>query len=549
LRDRRSNQLIANPELAARIRHCATLRDRDPLAYWHHSSEETRQASVYAGQRLEVALRKPNKSGGTYWGAAYTLSCLQGRPTLDGVALPRFVRKGLCASVFSLDYRQQCQSVQPAYLSALGEWPHRITERSGEIIRTMRVKPLGGGDDDKKWPPLYFVSQKNPESGIGFRTDIVHFDEPPVERILQEMRKAPHPGHWWTRIITYTPLIRSQWYPLERDFTGCEGAPHLGRVLVWLNDLHKCSHLTAQDIRELEESYRGDPLASARLTGLPKDASGDSAWGDLYPVLDEMESEWGADPEVVPWEITREMPGPEGMSKVVARVDLEVWRNHRGERWYEDLDPSLGINADGFDPCGLHGSEWTTGDLGYRYNGYCGAYGLGRLAAGVGRQYGMALVDPETTGGYGGPCLTALSDAHYGNVSQQPVETRPGEWEPQLGFQTTTATRPAMISAVQEWLRAYRAGHKYARCPSRAVIDALRDFILDAHGKPIAAPGRHDEDVILWAQKLRKLAPGRRVAVVSAPVMSKLPTGPTLTFGPINGDVRPPPARMKVRPR
>jgi hypothetical protein len=211
---------------------------------------------------------------------------------------------------------------------------------------------------------------------------------------------------------------------------------------------------------------------------------------------------------LMPWSITRETDTQQGRVKVVEEVTVEVWRKPDGRRWYENLDPSLGIDSVGYDPCGLHGSEWASGDLGYRYNGYVGAYGLGWLAAGLGRQYGNALADPETTGGYGGPCLTALSDAGYGTVTQQQIETMPGKWEPRLGFQTTAETRPAMISAIQEWIKAYRAGHKYARCPSRDVLQSLKDLILDAKGKPVAAPGLHDEDVILWGQKLRKLKPG-----------------------------------------
>jgi hypothetical protein len=519
-------------DLAERLRHYATLKDRDPLAYWHHSSEETRAASVFAGQRLEVAFRKPNKSGGTLWGAAYTLSCLQGRPTLDGVTLPTFDRKRLSASVFSLDYRQQTQSVQPAYLACLGDWPYRVTERSGETIRTMRVKPLGGGDNPDKWPPLYFVSQKNPESGIGFRTDLVHFDEPPVHRILQEMRKASYPGNWWTLIITYTPLVRSQWYPLEKDFEGCEGAPHNDRVLVWLNDLRKCKHLSPRDIRELENKYRGDPLATARLTGLPVDASGCSPWGGLYSVLNDMEAEWGREPDQrIPWQIKRERAGDGGMQKVLETVELEVWHPPiAGCRCYVPIDPSLGIEADGYDPGALHVCPWDTGDLWARYNGYIGAYGLGSLGAGVGRQYGTAVVDPETTGGYGGPCLTALSEEGYGNVPQQQIEVMPGKWEARLGFQTTNQSRPAMFSKIQEWLSSYRAGIKYARCPSVDVLRSLKDIILDKNGKPIKAPGLHIEDVILWGQKLRKLNPG---AKHESPTQRALP--PTRTIIHLGG--------------
>jgi hypothetical protein len=522
------------------------MKERDPLSYWHHSSAETRRCSELAGQGYEVALRKPNVSGGTEWGAAYVLSCIQGRQLLDGVPIPRLDTRRPDGVVCSLDYKQQVLSVQSAYTRLLGDWPHKVTERSGEIIRTMRVMQVGGGDDARGWPALHFLSQENPRAGVGVRGDVFHFDEPPKESVLREMRKAPHPGRNSVFIITYTPLVRSQWEAIERDYQGCMDVPYKGRVMVWLNDLRKCSHLSPADIQRLEDAYRGDPLAHARLTGEPIDVSGQSPWGALYSVLDEMAAEWGEEPRLVPWQITRETDGEQGRAKAVEQVTLEVWRQHEGKRAYVDIDPSLGIDAPNYDPGGLHLSGWDSGDLWLRYNGYVGAYGLGSLAAGIGRQYGMALADPETTGGYGGPCLTALGDAGYGNVAKQQRETRPGTWETQLGFQTTTETRPAMIEAIREWMKAYRAGHKYARCPSRAVLQSLKDLILDNKGKPVAAPGLHDEDVILWGQKLRKLRPGRyHVPLPLSPAVR--PATFILNLGP-TVPRRPAPVRMKSRP-
>lgn len=519
------------------------MRDRDPLAFWHHASEESRIATRFLGE-AEVFCRWPNWAGKTTWGAASVISLLQGRKSLDGEPLP--VVNDPAAAVLTLDYEQQKFSVQPAYLAALGDWPHTATWKGDGILSTLRVKPIGGGDDPKGWPLATFVSQENRKAGTGARVPIVHGDEPPVESVWREFRKSKRAGGKSVRLITATPLVRSQWWWLREDFKGCYGKPWRHRVEVHMSDVRHSRIVTPERYEELLDEYRGDPLIKARLTAEYVDTSGCSPWGELYAVLDALE-EACREPHREQWAITRELAGDAGMEKVKHRVSVEVWEKPaKGERYYIPIDPSLGIDDERHDPGALHVRHVGTGSLVARYNGYCGAYGLGVLGAALGRAYNDALVDPETTGGWGGPVLTALSDCGYGNVARQRKQVEPGKWETKLGFQTTDATRPGMFSATQEWLRAWADGDKSCKCPSRGVIQSLRDLILDERNRPVAGPGLHDEDAILWGHGCRLLRRPKREPVMVQPERRKSTLQAMLERDREDGRPQRQPVRMRL---
>jgi hypothetical protein len=500
---------------AQRLRWLAQARDRDPIAHWHHASEESREATRLLSQ-AEVLARWPNWTGKTSWGAASVVAMLQGRPTLDGEPLP-IVRKP-AAAILSLDYEQQRFSVQPAIMAAVGDWPHHVTKKGDDILGTLRVKPLGGGDDYHKWPVATFVSQENRKAGTGARVPIVWGDEPPNESIWREFRKSARAGERSIRLITMTPLLRRLWWWVREDFKGCDRVVNNGRVEVHMTDVRHCRLVTPAKYAELLNLYRGDPFIKARLTAEYCDVENASPWADLIDVLSEM-LEQAVEPTVETWRITREVDGEKGRTKEIEAVEVEVWEHPvAGEPYYIPIDGSEGIDDGRHDPGALHVRKRHGGELVARYNGYIGSYGLGVLAAGLARQYGMALVDPETQGGYGGPCLTALSDCGYGNINKQKRPDQHGKLEVSLGFKTTDQTRPEMFSSISEWLKSWRAGVRYARCPSRAVLQSLIDLILDDRGRPVAAPGLHDEDPILWGQGCRVLCRPRQASVGPTPV-------------------------------
>lgn len=504
-----------NTALAQRIRYGLALREKDPLAFWHYANDTYRKAVESLSDGLEVFVRAGNKAGKTEMGSAAVVAMLQGRDTLDGVPLPKLPPRAIGA-VLVLDHQQQVMSVQPAYLRQLGSWPHEVgwKSRANNIIGTIKIKQLGGSDDVRKWAVLHFVSQENPNATVGARLHVAHADEPPKEHIWNEVRARGHAGQPFIRLITATPLIRRQWAYLKKQFPEEHvGQAFRGRIELRVS-VYDNSFLSASDKAELENLYSDDPLREARLHGDYIDASGKCPFdpSTLSFLLQKCEPF-----RVKAFRVLRESDTAEGRTQRNEQIEVEVLEDRDPEEsYYIPLDASAGIDDDKHDPCCLH--VWSRGVRGHprlvaRYNGYIGAYGLGALAAELARHYNHALVDPETSGGWGAPALSALANAGYGNVAKAKRELRPGEWAVELGFKTSESTRPAMIGAIQEWIRSERDRSPIASIKNGEVIRCLQDIVLNEKGKPIAAPGLHDEDMILAGQALRRLAVRRRIVV------------------------------------
>lgn len=435
----------------------------------------------------------------TNWGAAVVVALCQRRKELDGVKLPKMPER-VIAAVLSLDHQQQALSVQPAYLAMLGDWPHVVgyKSRSQDIVGTIRVKQVDNkSDDPKTWSTIHFVSQENPNATVGARLHIAHADEPPKEHIWNEVRARGFAGQPFVRLITATPLVRRQWTALQnwfpKDFTG---TPHRGRLELKLS-VYDNKFLTSEDIARLEQDYEGDPLKDARLNGEYIDTTGSCPF-DERPIQELLKD--CRTPKLVKFEVVRDADGEK------ESADLEVWEEpDPKESYYVPIDASAGIDSKLHDPSGLQ--VWARGRvrLVARYNGYLPPYELGTLAANVGVRYNRALLDPETTGGWGASVIKAIQQAGYGNIARQQRDLRPGEWELPLGFVTTMQSRPTMIAAIQDFLASVRDKKPVAEVWSADVLRCWLDTILDPTGKPIAAPGLHDEDLILAGQALKRL--------------------------------------------
>jgi hypothetical protein len=499
--------------LAQRIRYGLLLREKDPLAYWHYANDTYRKAVSSLADGLEVFVRAGNKAGKTEMGSAAVVAMLQGRDNLDGVPLPTLPPKAIGA-VLVLDHQQQVMSVQPAYLRQLGSWPHEVgwKSRSNNIIGTIRIKPIRGSDDSRKWSILHFISQENPNATVGARLHVAHADEPPKEHIWNEVRARGHAGQPFIRLITATPLVRRQWAYLKKQFPEEHtGEAFRGRIELRVS-VYDNAFLSPADKAELEDLYSDDPLREARLHGDYIDASGKCPFdpSTLAFLLQKCQPF-----RIKTFRVLRESDTAEGRTHRDEQIEVEVIEDRDPEEtYYIPLDASAGIDDDRHDPCCLH--VWSRGVRGLprlvaRYNGYIGAYGLGALAAELAKHYNHALVDPETSGGWGAPALSALANFGYGNVAKAKRELRPGEWAVELGFKTTEATRPAMISSLQEWIRSERDRSPIASIRHGEVIRCLQDIVLNEKGKPIAAPGLHDEDMILAGQALRRLAVRRQI--------------------------------------
>ena len=157
-------------------------------------------------------------------------------------------------------------------------------------------------------------------------------------------------------------------------------------------------------------------------------------------------------------------------------------------------------------PAGLHVSEVGTGDLCARWGGYLAPYSLGVMAGGISRQYNEAGIDVETNDHWGVNVVRGVHAARMGHrLTYEQQLLRPGQWAKEVGFKMNEKTKGELIGQIQEWLAASKAGVRYAKCPSRKVIETLLDAELDERGKIVAGPGiAHGEDMILWGQKLRR---------------------------------------------
>lgn len=542
---------MALADHAARLKLALSLKVRDPLSFWHFGVPRLRDAlNLFTAPDPidECYLRGPNKGTKTETCAAFVTACLQGRKVLDGVALPHW-RGPVEALCGVLDYKQQLLSVQPAYLRVLGQHPHHA-RYSGEILQSLRVRKEDSTDDEATWSVIHFASQENKRAGLGARADIVHFDEPPVMEILRELRKASHAGRASIRLIGATPTLRRQWAPLKLEY-GDAPRSRLTRIDV---DTAECRWSLAEvadwilspaEKARLQRRYATDPLAAAREHGDYTTAEGANPLN--VGALQAMLAACRPPLATIEWDVTREVPEREGLVRRSAVAVVKVWAYAKpGERFYIPVDPSQGINDPLHDPGALHVRRVGDGALVATHNGYLGAYGLGVLAAGLARQYNNAKVDVERNGGWGEGTLRGLADAKYGNIARERLWDRAeSKWKDELGWRTNQDNRRGMFSLLRQWTDDYAAGNEYAPCPSAEVIETLLDLVIDEDGKPVAAPGYHDEHAILLGQGHRRLLRGTGTEVREPE--SPLKRADDELVALINGAVEEPEGRARPR--
>lgn len=510
-----------------RLRAGLSIRERDPLSVWHFAVPRLREAfSLLTANNSISELHSigPNKGTKTLTDAAYIVACAQKRTHLDGVALPTWRGAVECVQMV-LDYPQQLLSVQPAYFKVLGRWPHHA-RYSGAILKSLHVMPVGGSPkDEREWSPIHFMSEESRKNrgtrALGVRADVVGFDEPPHIDTLRELRKAAHAGRRLVLLLGYTPTVRSQWGPVIEDIGKEIGGPHSRDRIVRIDRRRAAVRWNLSEVADrvlsqaekddLLLSYLGpdmdwdhplDPLAKARWFGDVIDTSGLCPFH--LPTLQAMLNECSP-PEIVNWKITQEADEASGRTRVTRTVPVEVWNHAKIDKsYFEPIDPSSGIDDNLHDPFEIEVAEDGTGDLQARSGGYLSGYLTGVLGAGMARQYNNAPIDPEVNDRWGVNVVEGIHASGYGNFSRERRELRPGEWVNEIGFHNIAKTRPLIIGAIQAWVDSWRVGIKYAKCPSRKIIETLMDCILDGSGKIVGAPGVHDECLIVWGQCLRR---------------------------------------------
>jgi len=470
-----------------------------------------RQFVEAASGSTESALRAANKLGKSTIAAMLVVALLRGMVEFSGVKLPRLRRDPApVAWALTRTYKQQVEGTQAAVALALGQWPHRIAwqDRGEGTWAAVRVKPERGPDDPDTWPKLTFQSQQNSRNDAdvakGVRLDLAWFDEPGYPAVVRELRKAGRPGQIFRMLHTFTPLLRDEWEPIRADIE--TPALAIREVTASIYDAIRGrvenGFLTEAEVAELEAKYSTDPHAMARLFGHYCDTAGATPWSKrALATLNEWLNRC-VPGTLKPFEIRGERDTAEGRGIVTEQAEVEVWwEPEKDEDYLLVADCAEGIDDGAHDPGALVVVATRKPRLVAAYSGYISPHGLGNLAGQLARQFGNALVDPETQGGWGGPFLTGLRSARYYRVGQETVPTAPGKVRSVLGFKTTDQSRPQYFSALHQAML-----EDSIVIPCRAAVSQLLGVELDKHGRPAAVYGSHDEYVICLGRALYRLA-------------------------------------------
>lgn len=495
----------------------------DPQALFQCTSAEQRRfiAELRYG---EIYLHSGNKFGKTVIGARVGVALARGSRSLDGIELPALPSPNV-GIVLSLDFKQQRLSVQPAYLAAVGDWPHK-PEWNGQTLVSLRIKPEGcRSDNPKDWSLILFYSQENRRSGIGARGHWVHADEPPREEIWREVRKMGETNSVFVSFITATPLKRAQWYwlredyPLEYEGRWCNGFLRLRAPAFNPDDPDDMSvgnaALTPADRRLLLQRYASDNDRVARITGLEMDTSGASPWKVNFEELRRWLAACTEPEETLDWRVSREVLTPQGKQVVTEVVEVEVWENYEPACVYRIFaDTSKGIDDDEHDPGMAQVVNMTRGTQAARYRGFLGEYGLGVLAAGMSREWGGARCDPAVTGGYGEAFLTGYRAAGGTNLVSYTTYDAQGKARHHVGFTENAETNHLHAAAIREALVASEQGHPWFTIRCKEDVLELMDLVIDRKGRVDHEDGKHNESFTTLGRAASVLMPtgkGQRV--------------------------------------
>lgn len=451
----------------------------DPLAWFRFSSSGQRRFAQSL-DAAEVYARCGNQAGKTKVGAYCAVALARGVKELDGVPLPMLPVPNVGAILVE-SYKQASESSLAMVKEAIGDWPHKYETEGQGVITAIRIMPdsLRGKKaadlkDVNGWSRILVL----PTTGsfpAGIRLDWAWADEPPKEAYWRELRARGKANRQFVRYITATPLDRRSWEWLRREYTPgrYEGGVLDGKIEVRWNVFDN-EALSKEHKLALEESYAKDPLREARLLGdyidttgaCPFDSSGLARWERRC----REGRQWHRESSVM------------------------VWHDHEaGDECFVIADPSAGIwdGVGEHDPACIVVISRLHRRVCARWNGYEQAHKVGRLARMLAEEYGGAMVVHERNSGYGESFVLGLGD--YGNVYiEHHHDTRKGNLSSRIGWATTATTRGVIIGALQKAIL-----EDGLLVESREAVESLRDVVLDPMGRIAAAPGRHDEDMIV----------------------------------------------------
>jgi hypothetical protein len=507
------------------IEYGLELQQLDVLEGFHCSSAGQREFVRVVALGTETYARTGNSGGKTKIGGATGISLARRLKALDQVELPDLGESNV-GWILTQSYKQQLDASQKTYQELLGKHPHHIAYVVGtakgyiETIYVAARKGLnsyvdqecehGMGEHCERCSRIVFHCEES-KSSVGGRIDWAHADEPPLQEVWHEIRWRKQAGKRLLLFITATPLARSRWYWISGEYDGScvyESATLTGSTerktepagdlaeLRWT--IYDNLALSDEDIAYFESKAKHDDFRDARLRGDYVDVSGTCPF---HPKL--LKANWvprcRAPEKTEIITVLGERDTEDGRIVTAVRVELLTWWGYEeDEKYFVLLDPSAGIKDKDHDPAALHVYARRKPRLVALYNGYVGAYGLGSLAAKVGARYGKALVDVEMGGGYGGPVLTALNAASYRHVAKDVDVDKPGVAPNlRLGFRVSHSNRGEILGSIEQAVL-----EDSIVIPSYDVVSCLLNVVVDEHDKVKAAPGRHDEHMILLGRAL-----------------------------------------------
>lgn len=483
------------------------LLEADPLKQYRHASVAAERFVEVCKQvehlwTLEVGYRGGNGSGKTRVGASLGVSLARGLTHLGGTPLPKLPVPNV-GWVLVQTRMQQIDASQAAYLTCIGNWPHKISYVSGEgkgyieRIDVATAKCEHGMDKRCQYCSRIMFHCAESDSSIGGRIHWAHADELPPEKLWGEVRARFSAGTPLLKFLTYTPLFRYEWAWIADQFKNCFETI-VDRRIEFRSTIKDNRFISKEQAASIMSDWKDDPFYEARINGDFVDTEGDCPFD--VPRLQEWKKRlYVVPPEIREVSIIAEKTTDAGRIREPRIVRYEVWEDVDPEDSYLLIaDPSTGVRSKAHDPAGFHVWSRLKRKIVARFNDYLEPYGLGWLIGKVAPIYNNALVDVDMTGGYGAPTITALStDLKHRNINRDYQEHRPGTIGSQLGFKITSENRSEITTAIQRAL-----AEESCIIPSEAVISCLLGCTVDEKGKYLAAPGRHDEDMICMGRAL-----------------------------------------------
>lgn len=495
----------------------------DPLSRFRFQCKGQRDAVDYFFQAVETHARAANASGKTTSAVAACLSLAQGREELGGLKVPTLSQPST-GWVITQSRRQQVDASQAAFIRWLGDWPYEIgwAAKALDYAEVIRVKPMGWhSDDPNTWSRIVFQCVGD---GLSFPGGRIHWamgDECPPKEVWDEVRARGISNEPFYKIIAETPVDKRLWWWLKESdagFVGCLNRPLRNRVEVTWSLKDVACH-SEEHLQGLIEGWLGSPLFEARVNGdyVDVEAACPFDWKALErwlarctpPKLEERTRLFQAAQDDAEAEMLH------------AQATVQVWEDpDRAERYQMIVDPSGGIDDARHDPEGFHIHAMRQPRLVARHSGRLDPYSLGVLCSIWGKRYGQARIDIEANK-YADGCFAALRRRRYSNLGRPERMRNPGSGN-EYGFYLSEQARWQAMAAIQDELQRERAGESAFEVRSEDVVRCLMNTVVDEKGKWLAAPGRHDEDLILLGWGLSRIkSPG----VAIGAHREKLPEG------------------------